>query len=224
MAEYSIGPLKIQGYQQKEVPNRFFRNIGPAMGLAVLLPGLRYSNDMPLLYYPARYFLNKGFDLLQVNADYAADQFSQSSPDRQIDWLEEDAQAAVQVGSGQRDYHHLVLVAKSIGTLALSMLLINQPELRSKITIWLTPLFRLPLVEQATQQLSGPALFVAGTGDSTYDPARLEYLQQNIQAEALIFPEANHSLEIPGDLPGSIHILQEMLRGLGEFVDRRVFA
>ncbi|MFN2198823.1 MAG: alpha/beta fold hydrolase [Anaerolineales bacterium] len=224
MAEYSIGPLEIQGYQQKDVPNRFFRNVGPATGIAVLLPGLRYSNDMPLLYYPARYFLNKGFDILQVNTDYSSDQFSQSSPDRQIDWLGSDARAAVQTVLAQRDYPHLVLVAKSIGTLALSMLLINQPELRSRTTIWLTPLFRLPLVEQATQQLSGPALFVAGTGDSTYDPERLAYLQQHIQAEALIFPQANHSLEIPGDLPGSIDNLQEMMHGIADFVDRCVFA
>jgi pimeloyl-ACP methyl ester carboxylesterase len=224
MAEYSIGPLEIHGHQQKIVPNRFFRNVGSASGVAVLLPGLRYSNDMPMLYYPARCLLNKGFDILQVNADYATDQFSQSSPDRQIDWLEGDAWAAVQAARSQREYQHLLLVAKSIGTLAMSMLLLNHPELRTGVTIWLTPLFRLPLVEQATQQLNGPALFVAGTGDSTFDPERLEFLQNTIQAEALIFPRADHSLEIPGDLMGSIENLQQMVRGLTGFVDRHVFA
>lgn len=224
MAEYSIGPIDIQGYQDKAVPNRLFRNVGPANGLALLFPGLRYTCDMPLLFYASKLLLHKGFDVLQLHTDYTNDKFSNNSPDRQIDWLSEDAGAALQAGLSQRDYPHLVLVGKSIGTLAMSLLLLNQPELRSRVTIWLTPLFRLPLVEQATQQLSGPALFAGGTGDNTFDAGRLEHLKSVIPAQSLVFDSANHSLEVEGNLARSLEILQELVSGLSDFIDRKIFA
>lgn len=224
MAEYSIGPLDIQGYHEKAVPNRFFRNVGPANGLALILPGLRYTCDMPLLFYPTKLLLHKGFDVLQLHTDYADDKFSNNSPDRQIDWLGADAGRALQAGLAQREYPHLVLIGKSIGTLAMSVLLLNQPELRSRVTIWLTPLFRLPLVEQATQQLSAPALFVGGTGDHTFDENRLEYLQEVIPARSLVYENADHSLEVQGDLPRSLDIMKEMMRGLSDFIDQEIFA
>lgn len=224
MAEYSIGPIEINGYRDKTVPNRFFRNVGPANGLAVLFPGLRYTCDMPLLFYPTKLFLTKGFDVLQLQTDYTDDRFSSNSPDRQLDWLGADAQGALQAGLAQREYPHLVLVGKSIGTLAMSVLLLNQPELRAHVTVWLTPLFRLPLVEQATQQLSRPALFVGGTGDATFDAERLDHLETVIQAEKLVYEDADHSLEVSGNLDRSLQILQELVAGLSDFIDRKLFA
>ncbi|MBO7565015.1 MAG: hypothetical protein J6T40_09270 [Clostridiales bacterium] len=34
--------------------------------LAVIIPGIGYGNDRPLLYYSARILKNSGFDLLKV--------------------------------------------------------------------------------------------------------------------------------------------------------------
>lgn len=224
MAEYSIGPIDISGYQGNSVPNRLFRNVGPANGLALVLPGLRYTCDMPLLFYPSKLLLQKGFDVLQLHTDYTADKFANNSPDRQIDWLGEDARAALQAGMAQRDYSHLMLIGKSIGTLAMSILLLNQPELRRRVTLWLTPLFRLPLVEQATQQLTAPALFVGGTADNTFDAGRLQHLQTVIPAQALVFENANHSLEVEGQLTRSLEIMQELVISLSTFIDRNIFS
>lgn len=224
MAEYSIGPIDIQGHSNKPVPNRLFRNVGPANGLAILFPGLRYTCDMPLFFYPMKLMLQRGFDVLQLHTDYTSPVFSQSSPDRQIDWMGSDAWAAVEAASNQRSYDSCLLMGKSIGTLAQSVLLLEHPDLRSNPTIWLTPLFRLPLIEQATQQLNGPALYVAGTGDTTYDANRLDYLKHNNAAETLIFEDADHSLEIPGNLDESLVTLQKFVQGLADFIDRSVLA
>jgi hypothetical protein len=224
MAEYTIGPLEIQGYNGKAVENRLFRNVGPACGLAVLLPGLRYTCDMPLLYYPTKLFLQRGFDVLQLQTDYSTPAFGGLSPDRQIDWMGADAWGSVHAANEQRSYDHLVLVGKSIGTLAMSVLLLKHPELRSHPTIWLTPLFRLPLVEQATQQLGGPALYLAGSGDNTFDAERLAYLQAHSPAEALVYEAADHSLEIPGDQERSIDILKQVMAGIASFLDQSVIA
>lgn len=224
MTEYSIGPIDISGYGYKSVPNRFFRNIGSADGLVIILPGLRYTCDMPLLFYPARYFLEKGFDVLQLHTDYTQEQFAETSPDKQIDWLGIDANGAVEAAYSQRPYTRLILIGKSIGTLAMSVLLLNRPELRSHTSIWITPLFRLPLVEQATQQLLGPALFIAGTGDNTFDSERLQYLKSVIRAETLVFNDANHSLEVAGNLNRSLEYLQNMMSGLDDFAEQYLLA
>jgi hypothetical protein len=224
MADYTIGPIEIKGYNAKPVGNLFFRNVGPARGLAVLLPGLRYTCDMPLLYYPTKLFLQRGFDVLQLHTNYASPSFGNLSPDRQIDWMGEDAWGSVHAASDQRSYDHLVLVGKSIGTLAMSVLVLKHPELRARPTIWLTPLFRLPLVEQATQQLGGPALYVAGSGDNTFDSERLNYLLASSPAEALVYEGADHSLEVPGDQERSLDILKGAMAGIASFIDRSVVA
>lgn len=224
MAEFTIGPIEIHGYNAKIVGNLLFRNVGPACGLAVLFPGLRYTCSMPLLYYPTKSFLQRGFDVLQLHTDYTSPAFGESSPDRQIDWMGEDAWGSVRAATAQRSYDHLVLVGKSIGTLAMSVLLLKHPELRSRPTIWLTPLFRLPLVEQATQQLSGPALYIAGSGDNTFDAGRLEHLLAHMPAEALVYEGADHSLEIAGDQDRSIDILKQAMAGVAGFLDRSVVA
>lgn len=222
MAEFTIGPIEIHGYNAKTVGNLLFRNVGSACGLAVLFPGLRYTCDMPLLYYPTKTFLQREFDVLQLHTDYSSQTFGELSPDRQIDWLGEDAWGSVHTATAQRSYDHLVLVGKSIGTLAMSVLLLKHPELRSRPTIWLTPLFRLPLVEQATQQLGGPALYIAGSGDNTFDSGRLDHLLANTPAEALLYEGADHSLEIPGDQERSIEILKQAMAGISSFLDRSV--
>jgi pimeloyl-ACP methyl ester carboxylesterase len=218
MPEYSIGPIRISGYDNVPVKNRLFRHSGPTRGLAVLFPGLRYTCDMPLFFYSHKILLEQGYDVLQIRADYTQNAFETASPDRQIDWLGADAQAAIKAASEQREYLYHLYVAKSIGTLALSILLLNQPELRKHPTIWLTPLFRLPLVEQAMQQISGPALYIAGTHDNTFDADRLAFLQKTTSAEALVFKGANHSLEIPGDLQRSLDILKETTQRTTEFL------
>jgi pimeloyl-ACP methyl ester carboxylesterase len=220
MSEYTIGPIEIAGHDGQPLPNRLFRNVGPVKGLAVLFPGLRYSCDMPLLFYPAQLFLQRGLDVLQVTTDYTQEAFASLPPNRQIDWLADDASAAVQAVQAQRAYQNLLLAGKSIGTLALSTLLLRHREYLQASTIWLTPLYRLPLLEQATQQLTGPALFISGSGDHAHDGNRLEHLRQVTGAEVLVIPQADHSLHIPGDMYQTLSAMQLVMEAIDSFLTR----
>lgn len=220
MSEYTIGPIEVAGHDGRPLPNRLFRHVGPVKGLAVLFPGLRYSCDMPLLFYPAQLFLQRSLDVLQVHADYTQEAFASLPPDRQIDWLADDASAAVQAAQAQRNYHNLLLTGKSIGTLALSTLLLRHREYLRATTLWLTPLYRLPLLEQATQQLTGPALFISGSGDNAHDENRLEHLCQVTDAEALVIPGADHSLHIPGDINQTLSAMQQVMEAIDSFLSR----
>lgn len=223
MSEYSIGPVEISVNGGRSLPNRLFRNVNSSRGLAVLFPDLNYNCDMPLFFFSTQLLLQRGLDVLQVQADYTDPHFAGLSPDRQIDWLRDDAWAAIRAGSRQSHPSRLVLVGKSIGTLAMSVLVLNHPELMGAVSIWLTPLYRLPHLEQAAQQLTAPALFISGTGDLAHDANRLEQICQMTGSEKLVLDDADHGMQVPGDLDRSLDYLRQVIHGMAQFLTRSGF-
>ena len=217
MAEIEITQLPIRGHSGVALPNRFFRQAGKARELALVLPGLNYTADNPLLYYPTRLLAERGADVLQVRADYTHSEFQALERLEQMRWLGADAQAAVQAGQSQRDYGRLILIGKSIGTLT-EAYLVSQCGCAQATTIWLTPLLRQPWLVDAALQCRGRALFIAGTGDRTYDQEALQRIQDATGARALLLPGANHSLEIAGDLQQSLKFMQEILQTIADFL------
>lgn len=135
MPDLNISSISITGYAGKAVPNRFIRQDGIAHTLAVLFPGLRYSCDMPLLFYPFKLLLGRGADVLQVRTDYTLASYQSLPSSERAAWLATDAQAVVQAARVQGKYDRLVLIGKSIGTVALASLVPHEPE---AVTIWLT--------------------------------------------------------------------------------------
>jgi predicted alpha/beta-hydrolase family hydrolase len=218
MPNLKITSLIISGYAGKTVPNRFFRQEGAVQTLAVLFPGLNYSCDMPLLFYPLKLLLARGAEVLQVRADYSVQEYRALPPEERAAWLAADARAVVQAARFQGEYPRLVLVGKSIGTIALASLVPLAPQ---AVTIWLTPLLRDSLVTKAAEQNRGAALFVAGTADDLYDAAALKRIQAATQAEAELIEGGNHSLEIEGDFFASLRALEQTMRAVAGFLGRQ---
>ncbi len=86
--------LPIVGYRGETVPNRFVRQKGEADRLAVFLPGLAYTCDMPLFYYATNLLTDAGWDLLRVDYAYhrRADYRNLAEAER-LRWLLADATA-----------------------------------------------------------------------------------------------------------------------------------
>jgi hypothetical protein len=214
MTEIEFTKLSIQGFGWNPVANRFVRQgSDQAAGLAVIFPGLNYSADMPLLYFPGRLLSNMGYDVLQVRADYTNAEFQSLGRADQVARLTVDARAALMAGKTQRAYPQLVLVGKSIGTLALAGLM-GDAAAAGATTIWLTPLLRYPALVEAAIKAGSHALFACGTGDSTYDPVALQRIQAATEAPALLCEGANHSLELPGDILRSVEYLRQLLQAI----------
>jgi hypothetical protein len=218
MPDLKITSISISGYAGNPVPNRFFRQEGAARTLAVLFPGLRYTCDMPLLYYPFKLLLGSGAEVLQVRADYSLPAYQSLAPGERAAWLAADARAVVQAARTQGDYTRLVLIGKSIGTIALASLV---PHDREAITIWLTPLLRNPLLVTAAEQNPGAALFIAGTADDLYYAPALVQIRAATRAEALLIQGGDHSLEIAGDFTASMRALEQVMQAIGGFLDRQ---
>ena len=213
MSDLSIKQLEITGQDGRPIPNQFLKQPGAATELAVLFPGLRYTCNMPLLHYSTRLLLEGGADVLQLHTDYNRPDFEAAAPLERAQRIGADALAGLTAGQSQRPYSRLVLVGKSIGTLAMGFLLAGG-AVSDAATIWLTPLLHQPLLVQAACLCRGSALFAVGDADSTYDPQALERIRQATGAAAVVLPGANHSLEVPGDLQQSIRHLGAVLEAI----------
>jgi hypothetical protein len=221
---YEFTSLSIIGYGEKPVPNLYMRQAEPASILCLMLPGLNYTCDMPLLYYPANLLLQRGADVLQVKADYTGAAFQAATGEERIRWLSGDAAATLHAGLARRSYTQVVLVGKSIGTLSLAALIANQVApgslFENVVFLWLTPLLHQPALVAAALACKSPALFGVGTGDRTYDPEALARIRQATGAEALFVEGGDHRLEIDGDLYRSLEAMGSLLRGIAAFLDR----
>ena len=220
ISNYSIDEIEIIRGDNHPVSNRFFRQVAQAKGFALILPGLRYTCDKPLLYFTTQVLASHGFDVLQIWTDYANPEFEGLSQSEQFLWFLEDAKAALVAGRAQKTYEKLVLTGKSIGTLTMAFLLSQDPSIARSITIWLTPLLNLSPVTEFALGFESPALIVGGTQDSTFVPGVASQLKNKPNVTTLVFEGANHSLEIPNDPLNSLRILVEVVQGITDFVAR----
>src|SRR5262245_25536830 len=125
----SSATLAVSGYRDEAVPNTFLRQDGATDHIAILLPGINYPCDLPLLYYPARQLTARGADVLRVEYTYnRRPDFAALSAADQAEWLRADTTAACRVGLAQRAYRQITLVGKSLGTLAMGQLLTTEPD------------------------------------------------------------------------------------------------
>jgi len=217
----AITKLEIAGFAGKPIPNRFFRQEQAADRLGVVFPGLGYNCDMPLLYYPTKLLVDRGADVLQLRPDYNMPDFLSLSGEERARRAFADATAALRAALAERRYQHVTLVGKSIGTMALAHLLATEARLADAVTVWLTPLLRIPQVAEAAGRFHGPALYVAGTADPNFDADAMSRVQETTGAEALIVQGADHSMEIRGGLLRSVAILQQIIQAIAGFLDRR---
>ena len=212
--------LEVTGYGDQPVPNRFHRQDRAATKLGVVLPGLGYNCDMPLLYYPTKLLLARGADVLQLRPDYNTLEFQSLPGEERARRAGADALAALRVGLAQRDYAQVILIGKSIGTLALAQLVSTEARLADAVTVWLTPVFRGRRVVDAALQFKGPALFVAGTADTLFDAEAMSKVRETTDAQVLVVQGADHSMEIPGDPLRSLGVLDQVVRAIADLFDR----
>ena len=211
--------LEITGYRDEPVPHTFLRQPGDADHVGILLPGMRYTCDMPLLYYPARVLLNLGADVLRV--EYAYDQradYQAVSDAEQNRWFVADVGAACHAVLAQRAYRRITLIGKSIGTRAMGYLLTTDPALAQADAIWLTPLLTHDELRRQIRQCRGRSLFVIGTADRFYDANYLAELQAATGGDAVVIDGADHSLLVEGDVPQSVQAMERVVKAMQSFL------
>ena len=211
--------LTIHGYRNEPVTNRLLRPEGAIDHLALLLPGYGYTLDMPLFYYAEKLLLERGWDVLRVEYAYNTRPEFQTLPKSERDrWLLADTTAAWRAGLGQRTYERVVLIGKSLGTMAMGHLLTMVDPHPNVGAVWLTPLLGEERLRQQIQQYGGPSLFVIGTADPHFEPVVLEKMQVATIGEAVVVRNADHGMDIPGDQVASVRAVERVVEALGRFL------
>ncbi|MGH2542285.1 MAG: alpha/beta family hydrolase, partial [Ardenticatenaceae bacterium] len=211
---FNSQPLDIAGYRNAPVPNTFLPQDKVTRHLALVFPGMGYTAQMPVLYYPSRLLLARGADVLLVEYDYQRPEFATVPEAERGQWLYADVEAAYQAALAQRDYRQITLVGKSLGTLALAHLLPMAAEAGQLRCIWLTPLLHHPSLQQQIRKVPHRALFIIGTADPLYNATALAQMEAATQGSSVVIESADHSLEIRDDILGAIHAQARIIEAL----------
>ena len=216
---FTMQTLEITGYQDAPVPHTFWRQDAATRHVAIVLPGLAYGCDLPLLYYPARLLVEMGADVLRVASTYHTDTaFRVLTQAEQAERLHADTLAACRVALDHRAYERVTLVGKSLGTVAMGQLLTTEARLAGAMAVWLTPLLRDDRLRAQVTQWGGRSLFVSGSADPHHDPAALAAVARATGGESIVVTGADHSLEIAGNVLQSLVALREVMQAVQRFL------
>ncbi|MGM7680991.1 alpha/beta hydrolase [Cytobacillus sp. Hm23] len=197
----------------KNIPFRLIEQKEEANSLAIVLPGAGYSTQSPLLHYTTGLFYNKGFDVLHINYSFNRQEMSALN--------ERDFARGVQLtidnAIKDKSYSKYYVVAKSIGTKALSYLLDNTMLKDAKV-VWLTPLIQNDYVFNAMVNSENKGLCIFGEKDSScFIVERFDELKNNQNLILKVVDGGNHSLELDKDPIKSIDILKSVICDINEF-------
>lgn len=215
MDGYNITAHQIQGYDGP-IDNRHWM-IGSDT-LMVLLPGLGYTNEMPIMFYLNETALNRRYDVLQVNYDYRNVPRETSAEDWSARMLA-DVRPTIDAALAKGNYTNIILAGKSIGTRVMATLLAHGFD-KATAYIWLTPLFVSPPVRKAAMEHL-PSLAVFGDADHAVKDAPLgEIAKEGVQM--IIQPDGDHSMMVPGNIPESITDLARTMHEVDAWLARTI--
>lgn len=196
----------------KRIPYRLIEQEQDTNSLLIVLPGAGYTTQAPVLYYTTSLFNAKGFDVLHIN--YSCSQ--QEIVTLKEEEFAKDVQGVINIALEKREYSNLYIVAKSIGTVALSYLLNNRVFNDAKV-VWLTPLLQRDAVYHAMLNNDHQGLCIIGNEDQCYIEERYEELKKNENLHLMLVEGGNHSLELKREPIKSIEILKSIISEIDEF-------
>ncbi|XKE94728.1 alpha/beta hydrolase [Metaplanococcus flavidus] len=205
-----------EGYKGYGVPYLMIRQEEASDRLAVMLPGAGYTNQAPLFHYATDIYLQKGYDVLNVNYRYNDEFYDDFSMEELSEAVRFDVAKIIDQVMAESSYAKFCLIGKSFGTIALASEL-QRPLFRDAAAIWLTPLIKRPDVFDAMQTLPNRALGFIGDEDPGYDDDRWNQIKTNPQMMLRLVPGTEHSLEIPGKTLASIDIMKDIMDEIEKF-------
>jgi hypothetical protein len=185
-------------------------DLGPCAGLlhesdldrcVVVLPGMQYSTQAPLLWFAREVAAARGWSVLEV---------LDSPPDgaEPFGWARDRARRAL---DHVEDAGELVVVGKSLASAAAGIV-----ADRVVPAVWLTPLLNEARVVDDLSRAARPALLIGGTADAAWVPDALadSGLLHVVQLDGL-----DHSLQRPGDPAASLGALRAIAERIDRFFD-----
>jgi hypothetical protein len=168
---------------------------------ALLLPGVRYFSQAPLLWFARTAAQAEGWSVLEVSERAPGDE-------EPFGWMRGRAERALDAAHAGS----LAVIGKSLGSAAAGL-----AAERGLPGVWLTPLLVRPEIARALQDATAPRLLVGSTADDTWSNGGLP---GGDAVEVVEFDGLDHSLEVPGDPMASLDVLRQVTERIGAFFAR----
>jgi hypothetical protein len=170
---------------------------------AVVLPGVRYFSQAPLLWFARGAAQAGGWSVLELSERAPADE-------EPFAWMRDRAERALDSAS---EADTVAVIGKSLASAAAPLV-----AERGLAAVWLTPLLIRPEVVAALRAASAPALLVGSSADPTWSNG--EQPGGN-GIEVLELDGLDHSLQVKGDPLASLDVLRQVTERIGAFLERR---
>lgn len=206
----------VKGYKEIQVSYLLIKQDKPSSSLVIMFPGRGYSVQGPLFHYSTGVYLNKGFDILQVNYDYSTKEAESMSLEEEMVRIHEDVNAVIDEVLKNEAYDDYILLGKSIGTIALSSV-IDRQEFRLAKCIWLTPLFQLDKVFESMKSSTQSGLCIIGEEDPCFIQNRYDEIESMETFTSLLIPGTDHSLNYSDRPIDSIDVLKRVITEISLF-------
>lgn len=177
----------IEGFKRNKIDYLLIRQEETAAGLAIVLPGAGYTAQAPLLHFTTDIYLQKGFDVVNVNYRYNDPFYDSFSMEELSDAIRFDVAAVIDRVTAGASYEEFCVIGKSLGTIAMASEL-KRPLFADAKAVWLTPLIKRRDVFDAMLSLPNRALGFIGDEDPVYDAALFEQLEANPQLDLRLVP------------------------------------
>jgi predicted alpha/beta-hydrolase family hydrolase len=169
---------------------------------AVMLPGVRYFSQAPLLWFAREAAQAGGWSVLELSERAPADE-------EPFEWMRDRAERALDSAS---EADSVVVIGKSLGSAAARLV-----AERAVAAVWLTPLLVRPEVVAALRAATAPALLVGSSADPTWSDGE----QPGGEGiEVVELDGLDHSLQVEGDPLASLDVLRQVTERIGAFLDR----
>lgn len=168
----------------------------------VLLPGVRYFSQAPLLWFAREVAQARGWSVLELSerAPAAREPF---------EWMRERARQAIDAAGATAET--VAVVGKSLASAAAPLV-----SERGLPAVWLTPLLNRAEVVEALSAVRAPTLAVG----SQTDPSWGDGAKPSADAlELLELGGLDHSLQLKGEPLRSLDVLREVSFRIGAFLD-----
>lgn len=206
----------VKGYKKMNISYTLLSAEEGSENLAIFLPGAGYTVRSPLFHFSTDLFLNKGFDVLQVNYQYNDKVYAEFSMEEISEAIKYDVRTVLDTVLKGISYENFYIIGKSLGTIAMSSELSRDIFGKAK-AVWLTPLIQRNDVFDAMVSSTNRGLCFIGDNDHYYIEERFNQLENNPKIVARLIPNVNHSLEYENNTVESIEVLRSVIEDINNF-------
>jgi hypothetical protein len=182
-------------------PGEALLHEGDPTRCAVVLPGIVYFSQAPLLWFARAAARAGGWSVLELTERAPRDE----AP---FAWMRDRATRAVDAAGA----NSVTVIGKSLASAAAPLV-----ADRGLPAVWLTPLLDRPDVVGALEATTAPAFLVGSPADPTWGKGTVP---EGDSIEVLELGGLDHSLEVEGDPLASLDVLRRVTERIGEFLGR----